>query len=57
MSIIHMTNSASAVLKSMLRECPSCHEKQSFALAKAKETVICKKCGSTIAPNVKAGGQ
>ena len=57
MAIIHMTNSISAVQKSMLRECPGCHEKQSVALSKSGQTVACKKCGKAIAPKIKAGGK
>lgn len=57
MAIIHLTNSISAVQKSMLRECPGCHERQSFALSKSKESVVCKKCGGKIPPKAKASGK
>lgn len=55
MAIIHLTNSMSAVQKSMLRECPTCHERQSVALSKSRQTIACKKCGKGIPPRVKAG--
>ncbi len=57
MAIIHLTNSISAVQKSMMRECPSCHEKQSVELNKSKQSVACKKCGKSIPPKAKVGGQ
>jgi ribosomal protein S27E len=50
MAMIHFTNSAAAVQKSLTRECPSCHEKQLVAMSKMRESVACKKCGASIGP-------
>ena len=53
MAIIHLANSMSAVQKAMLRECPKCHEKQSVALSKKRQSVACRSCGAMIDPKTR----
>jgi hypothetical protein len=57
MAIIHLTNAAAAVQKSVTRECPACHEKHTVSLSKLRQTVPCKKCGADIPPKSRAGGK
>lgn len=55
MAIIHLTNSAAAVQKSLTRECPDCRAKQTVAFSKMRQTVSCSKCGAVIPPKTRAG--